>query len=449
MSKTNSFLINNSSLEEMLNWAKKRIIIGPDPISGAKKKELLDKELGNTISKKGIGWKKTFDLFINTIVPSTRPFDHPTSLAFVAAAPTPAASSIDAVLGAAEIFAGNWDGGSGAIYAENEALKWLAKLAKWPTKTSGGVFVSGGTLGNLSAIHAARTNYQLISKAKSKKLSILCSSEAHSSLYAIAKVMDFKIHEVKSNLNGQIDIKEAKKIINKNKNIFCIVANAGATNSGAIDNINALASLAKSKKIWLHVDGAYGLAALADPQSAKLFKGIEKADSFIVDPHKWLFAPYDSCALLYKDARKGSIAHGQRGNYLDAVDKSSWNPSDFALHLTRRPRGLPLWFSLAVYGSTAYAKAIKKTIQIAKKIAIGIKKNKNLELILGPQLTVILFRSKKLNDDEVNIWSEKYRRNGALLCLPTTWKNMKVLRICVVNPNTDPSHVIKILKTLN
>ena len=221
------------------------------------------------------------------------------------------------------------------------------------------------------------------------------------------------------------------------------------TNSGAIDNINVLASLAKSKKIWLHVDGAYGLAALADPQSAKLFKGIEKADSFIVDPHKWLFAPYDSCALLYKDARKGSIAHGQRGNYLDAVDKSSWNPSDFALHLTRRPRGLPLWFSLAVYGSTAYAKAIKKTIQIAKKIAIGIKKNKNLELILGPQLTVILFRSKKLNDDEVNIWSEKYRRNGALLCLPTTWKNMKVLRICVVNPNTDPSHVIKILKTLN
>ena len=215
------------------------------------------------------------------------------------------------------------------------------------------------------------------------------------------------------------------------------------------DSINVLASLAKSKKIWLHVDGAYGLAALADPQSAKLFKGIEKADSFIVDPHKWLFAPYDSCALLYKDARKGSIAHGQRGNYLDAVDKSSWNPSDFALHLTRRPRGLPLWFSLAVYGSTAYAKAIKKTIQIAKKIAIGIKKNKNLELILGPQLTVILFRSKKLNDDEVNIWSEKYRRNGALLCLPTTWKNMKVLRICVVNPNTDPSHVIKILKTLN
>ena len=118
------------------------------------------------------------------------------------------------------------------------------------------------TLGNLSAIHAARTNYQLISKAKSKKLSILCSSEAHSSLYAIAKVMDFKIHEVKSNLNGQIDIKEAKKIINKNKNIFCIVANAGATNSGAIDNINVLASLAKSKKygymlmvhmVWLHL----------------------------------------------------------------------------------------------------------------------------------------------------------------------------------------------------
>ena len=97
MSKTNSFLISNSSLEEMLNWAKKRIVSGPDPISGAKKKEFLDKELGNTITKKGIGWKKTFDLFTNTIVPSTRPFDHPTSLAFVAAAPTPAASLCPAI----------------------------------------------------------------------------------------------------------------------------------------------------------------------------------------------------------------------------------------------------------------------------------------------------------------------------------------------------------------
>ena len=183
-------------------------------------------------------------------------------------------------------------------------------------------------------------------------------------------------------------------------------------------------------------------------ESAKLFSGIERADSLIVDPHKWLFAPYDSCALVYRDSNRGAAAHGQQDHYLDIVDKTTWNPSDFALHLTRRPRGLPLWFSLAVYGSQAYSTAIKKTIQVANKIAEEIKNINDLELILGPQLTVILFRALKLSEEELYKWSEKHRRDGTLLCLPTKWKGKTVLRICVVNPNTDPNQVIEVLKTL-
>ena len=446
---TKSFSIDNLSLDEMLNWAKNRIVLGPDPINGAKNIETLNKEFENTITENGMGWEGAFNIFTKIIIPSIRPFDHPTSLAFVAAAPTPAASSIDAVLGAAEIFAGNWDGGSGAIHAENQALKWIASLAGWSTKTAGGVFVSGGTLGNLSALHAARTNYRLKNKLNSERLCVLCSVEAHSSIHAIAKVMDIDIIEISSNSFGQIKIIETKNALEKNKNIFCIIANAGATNSGAVDDIDGLAHLSNSKKIWLHVDGAYGLAALADSNTAKLFSGIHKADSLIVDPHKWLFAPYDSCALVYKDAKKGAAAHGQEGNYLEVLDKTAWNPSDFALHLTRRPRGIPLWFSLTVYGSKAYANAIKKTMEIAKTIADGIAGIKSLELVLGPQLTVILFRSLKLTEKEINLWSEKHRRDGTLLCLPTMWKKNKVLRICVVNPNTEPDKVIKVLKTLN
>ena len=109
---------------------------------------------------------------------------------------------------------------------------------------------------------------------------------------------------------------------------------------------------------------------------------------------------------------------------------------------------LPLWFSLAVYGSQSYSNAIKKTLQIANKIAEEIKNNDDLELILGPQLTVILFSSLRLSDNELYKWSEKHRRDGTLLCLPTKWKGITVLRICVVNPNTDANHVAKILKTL-
>ncbi len=442
------FSKSEPSLARMLEWAGSRINDGPDPTHGAKLPEELAHALGQTITDGGLGWEKAFALFENVIAPATRPYDHPASLSFVAAAPTPAASGFDAVLGAAEIFAGNWDGGAGAIHAENEALGWLAGLAGWPAETSGGVFVSGGTLGNLSALHAARVAYQARETKRPDRYRILCSTEAHSSITAVAKVMDAEMCLAPADGSGCIDVEAAKRLLETTDGIFAIVGNAGATNSGAVDDLAGLAALAKTHDVWLHVDGAYGLAALADPVTAEVFKGIDRADSFIVDPHKWLFAPYDSCALVYRDAAKGAAAHGQTGAYLDVIDKRFWNPSDYALHLTRRARGLPLWFSLAVYGAEAYAKAIRQTVTIAHEIAAGIDAMDGLDLILGPQLTVMLFRVPHLSPEALHAWAEGHRRSGALLCLPTKWHGETVLRICVVNPGTDAGEVLSVLETL-
>jgi glutamate/tyrosine decarboxylase-like PLP-dependent enzyme len=398
--------------------------------------------LGNAITPCGITGKRAFKLFTDSIIPSTRPFNHPTSLAFVAAAPTPASLAFDAALGAAEIFAGNWDGGSGAIHAENQALSWLASLAGWPSG-AGGAFVSGGTLGNLSALHAARAAW---TKDRPDRWRILCSREAHSSIAAVARVMDVELVMVDADDNGRMSGQAARGAMADG--VFAIVGNAGATNCGAVDDLDGLAALAAEHKIWLHVDGAYGLAALADPETRKVFKGIDRADSFIVDPHKWLFAPYDSCALVYRDPIKGAQAHGQQGAYLDTLDHNAWNPSDYALQLTRRARGLPLWFSLVTYGTQAYELAIAKTIQIARDLAQEIDEAPNLELLLGPQLTVILFKAAKMRGPELAQWCEAQRRSGALLCLPTKWRGEEVLRLCIVNPETDKDHVMSVLRTL-
>ncbi|MEM7269479.1 MAG: aminotransferase class V-fold PLP-dependent enzyme [Pseudomonadota bacterium] len=439
-----AFPTDGATLEAMLDWTRARIVEGPDPRNGARSATYLDREIGGSITPKGIGWEQAFRLFADVIAPSTRPFDHPTSLSFVAAAPSPAALGFDAVLGAAEIFAGNWDGGSGAIHAENQTLGWLARLAGWP-ESAGGVFVSGGTLGNLSALHAARAAF---SGARPERWRILCSAEAHSSIAAIARVMDAEILSVPTDDNGRITPDNAAEMLAASDGVFAIVANAGATNCGAVDDIGALAELAEAHSLWLHVDGAYGLAALADPDARPEFAGIERADSFIVDPHKWLFAPYDSCALVYRQPERAAAAHGQQGAYLDTLDKSAWNPSDFALHLTRRARGLPLWFSLAAHGEDAYAEAISQTRAIAAEIAQGIDAMEGVELVLGPQLTVILFRAPNRTDDELAEWAETHRRSGALLCLPTTWRGEKVLRICVVNPATNAEEVLDVLRTL-
>ncbi len=429
---------------EILDWTARRIAEGPDPTHGAQSFAVLDPVLGGSIRAEGIGANDAFRLFTDTIVPSTRPFGHPTSLSFVASAPTPAALSFDAALGAAGIFAGNWDGGAGAIHAENQVIAWLSDLAGWPA-SAGGVFVAGGTLGNLSALHAARTARQ---GPKPARWALLCSAEAHSSIHAVARIMDVDVIEVATDACGVMTAAAAQAALTDPARVFAVVANAGATNCGAVDDIAGLADLCQAHGIWLHLDGAYGLAALADPGTRAVFDGIDRADSFIVDPHKWLFAPYDSCALVYRDAGQGAAAHGQKAVYLDTVDKTHWNPSDYALHLTRRARGLPLWYSLAVHGTEAYARAIARCRATAQELAEGIAATPGLRLLLGPQLTVVLFRPETMSEDEMIRWAEGHRRSGALLCLPTRWQGQMVFRLCIVNPETEAAGVLNVLRTL-
>jgi glutamate/tyrosine decarboxylase-like PLP-dependent enzyme len=439
-----AFPFSQKLITRILDWTRQRIHGGQDPTHGAQSFAALEPQLGGSITEDGIGGEAAFGLFTDVIVPSTRPFGHPTSLSYVASAPSQAALSFDAALGAAGIFAGNWDGGAGAIHAENQALNWLAKLAGWGD-TAGGVFVAGGTLGNLCALHAAR-EWKARRSPRPKRWAVLCSGEAHSSIRAAASVMDIDVIEATPDENGRMSAKAARAVMQPN--VFAIVANAGATNCGAVDDISGLADIAEENDLWLHIDGAYGLAAIADPQTRPVFDGIDRAHSLIVDPHKWLFAPYDSCALVYRNAADAANAHGQSAVYLDAVDKTHWNPSDYALHLTRRARGLPFWYSLATHGTKAYGDAIATTIATAHAIADGIAQMDGLDLLLGPQLSVILFRPKAMSADDMDAWAEENRRSGALLCLPTTWHGEKVFRLCIVNPETDPVAVLATLKSL-
>ncbi len=435
-----------AAVDAMLDWVRDRIQQGPNPKHGAQSPETLDAAMGGSITDAGLGADRAFDMFVQTILPATRPLGHPSSLSFVSSAPSRAALSFDAALGASGIFAGNWDGGAGAIHAENQVLAWISTLAGWPP-TSGGVFVAGGTLGNLSALHAARERRARMIR-RPERWSVLCSTEAHSSIHAAAQVMDVDLLAVDVDGTGRMSVEAARKVLAEAPGVFAVVGNAGATNSGAIDDLEGLRRLTGENGLWLHVDGAYGLAAMADPRARSLFNGIEGADSLIVDPHKWLFAPYDSCALIYRNAADGRAAHGQQAPYLDAMDPSQFNPSDYALHLTRRARGLPLWFSLAVHGTEAYGKAIAKTLETARNIADGIASTPGLELLLGPQLTVILFRPTAMSEKTMEAWAEVHRRSGAILCLPTTWQGKKVFRLCIVNPDTEAEEILAVIRTL-
>lgn len=449
--------VNDDSIalrEEVFAYARHRLEYDPAPLDGPQSPEWLRENAGITISEAGIGGSKALEIFGEILAPATISTDHPNYLSFIPSAPTEASKLFDLIVSASAIYGGSWLEGAGAVFAENEVLAWIATEAGLP-KTAGGVFVQGGTLGNLSALVTARHNakQKLISNdlPLPSRWKFICSSEAHSSLKAAAAVMDVDIVKAPVDANGHLTGESvAQAIRDAGDGIFAIVATAGTTNFGIVDRISEIAAVANDAKIWLHIDGAYGLAGILSPKTRHLFAGVENADSLIVDPHKWLFAPFDACALIYRNPELGRAAHTQHGEYLDALTESGdWNPSDYAYNLTRRPRGLPLWFSLATHGVAAYRDGVTKNIELAHDIAEEIRRRPDLELVREPELSVVVFTKKDWKLSDYEEWSNKLLERGEAFVVPSSHQGKPNARFAIVNPRTELSALISILNSMN
>ena len=422
------------------------------PLDGPWSYEELYNEVGETITTKGLGGDKALDIFKHVLAQACISTDHPRYLAFIPSAPTESATLFDLVVGASALYGGSWLEGAGAVFAENQALRWLSDLAQFPS-SSGGVFVQGGTIGNLSALvaarHSARAKYPSV-----KRWVIAASSQAHSSIKSAADVMDVEVLIIPTDKNekmqGSTTAFEIDKyhLANPDHRVFAVVATAGSTNLGIIDDLKGVGQIASERGIWYHIDGAYGLAALASPRSKALFSGIELADSFIVDPHKWLFAPFDACALIYRDPEIARAAHTQHAGYLETLDSGQWNPSDYAIHLTRRVRGLPFWFSLATHGTDKYAESMDKTMDLARASAELIKEHPNLELLIEPELSIVAFTRKGWQISDYQRWSDKLLVDQIGFVTPSSHQGEPILRFAIVNPWTSITDIKVILATL-
>jgi len=451
--------LHDSSLEVLtqacVRYAIDRVRLDPPPLDGPRTRAELRAMAGRTITPHGIGGLEALRIFGDVLAPACISVDHPRFLSFVPAAPTEASILFDLVVGASSIYGGSWMEGGGAVYAENEALRWIADLAGFPSE-AGGVFVSGGTAGNLSALIAARWKWRHdAGGAHDRTRGLMIASQgAHSSVAQAGRAMDADVVLVPADDAGRMHGSDLAATVDglsadDRERLFAIIATSGTTNAGIVDDLNGAADVCEHHAIWMHVDGAYGGAALAAPSVRSLFEGIERADSFIVDPHKWLFAPFDCCALLYRDPRIAKAAHSQKAEYLDVLqDDDDWNASDYAHHLSRRARGLPLWFSLATYGSDAYRFAVETTLAVAHAGADLIRESEHCELVLEPELSVVVFRRLGWTADRYHRWSDDQLATQQSFVVPTAWRGETVLRYCVVNPLTTIDDLAMIIDSL-
>ncbi len=455
-----------------VQYALERIRMDPPPLDEPQTPTTLN-QYNPTITSKGMGGTEALRLFCERLAPACISQDHPRALSFVPTAPTEAAVVFDLVLAASSIYAGSWTEGAGAVWAENQALRWVADLVGLPAQ-AGGVFVSGGTQGNLSALVAARETAMAKWGHRTGRWLIAATTDVHSSVRSAARVMNAEILSVHTDNRGRmtgaalqaaIETARAEGIavgdVDRNAGfaadqpaipqgiVFAVAATGGTTNVGIVDDLAGIAAVTQREQLWLHVDGAYGGAALAAPSVRHLFNGVESADSFIVDPHKWLFAPFDSCALLYRNPALAKAAHTQSASYLDVLqDDNDWNPSDYAAHLTRRARGLPFWFSLATHGSDAYRDAIESSLELTRLTARMIDDHPRLELVLEPELSVVMFRRPGWGTDDINRWSDELLANGKGFVVASSWQGEPVIRFCFVSPRTTKEDVAEILATL-
>lgn len=442
---------------DVMKYAIDRISATEREIGKPVNADELKKLVGETITSTGIGGENAFNLWKKHLANANVQIDHPRHLAFVPASPTRASIMFDLVTSASSIHGAYWMEGAGGIFCENEAMKWIVSLTGLP-KGAFGVFTSGGTAANLSALVTAREYFREKEENRGKKGLIIASIGAHSSVKAMAKVIDVDILLVDSEESlHQSELEEtiASLSAEERNRLFAVVATGGTTNAGIIDDLSGIATVCKQENLWYHVDAAYGGGALVADSVRHLFNGIEQADSITIDPHKWMFSPYDCGAVLYKDMQLAKNAHSQQGSYLDIFKDEGahgFNPTDYQIQLTRRVRGLPLWFSLAMHGTDRYKEAVERGLELAQIAGKMIEAHPDLELVREPSLSCVLYRRKGWKPEDYTHWTYENHKKGFALVTPTKYKLgdtfETVSRFCFINPDTTEKDIEMILETM-
>lgn len=394
--------------------------------------------------------KEVLNFVLNEVMTKSNVVSHPKSFSFVPGPSNYISAMADSLTAGFNIFSGGWQASPAAAEMEIVAMNWLLKIFGFPQKKGGGIFTSGGSMANLTALVTART---VKCGDDFSKAVIYLSDQAHSSNIKAIRVLGFKKEQIRiipTDNEFKFSLNKLKNAIAKDRieglQPFCLIATAGTTNTGTVDPLSDIAKICKQEDIWFHIDGAYGGFAILSETGKPLLKGIEKADSLTIDPHKWLFQPYEIGCLLVKRHKwlKGTFT--EKPEYLRDIEgnASEINFYDHGIELTRRFRALKFYMSIKTFGLTEFRQAISYNISLAETTEAYLRKSSNWEVISPATLAVINFRfnpiGNKLTEDELDslnqFISQQVVDSKEALLVTTILNKQVVLRMCLINPRT-------------
>jgi glutamate/tyrosine decarboxylase-like PLP-dependent enzyme len=427
--------------DRAVDWIKQHLSHSPVGVIGDKPS--LDAALAGSVTDAGLGLDDAWQRFAQVVAPNNIGLDSERFLAFIPLSPSVASVWMDTIVSAGSFPAESWLEGAGAVAAENQVLDLLCRTAGMPAGAAG-CFMSGGSIGNLSALAVGRE------RAGGRRL-VAVADTTHASVDNALHILGLESLVVTTGPDCRLTGDALRAAIGHRTDVGIVVATAGSTNAGVIDDLAGCADVAREIDAWYHVDGAYGLAALLLPELADRFAGLDRADSFIVDPHKWLFATGGSCALVYREPRLARNVHTQHGPYIDVLrtGDDAYNPCDLGYQLTRRASGLPIWFALALHGVDVHRAAIRRGIALAAAMADALDDCPSTELIMRPELGVVLFRRDGWEREEWKCWATGLLNSGTAFVAPTTFKGEPVGRLVFMHPLTPDSIIDELMLSLS
>ncbi len=385
------------------------------------------------------------------ILPNTMNVGHPRFLAFVPVPSNFVSVMADTLATGFNVFNGSWLAGSGPAAVELAVIDWLRESCGLPC-SAGGLFVSGGSMANLTAIVAAR---HAILNDHLEGAVAYYSDQTHSSVdraFRVAGFLPEQLRKIPCDENFRLPVADLTARVQEDRAAglrpFCVVANAGTTNTGAIDPLEEISALSKSNGMWMHVDGAYGAAASLCDRGEALLQGLGQADSLSLDPHKWLFQSMECGCVLLRDAELLKAAYRIMPEYLADVHRNvaEVNPCDYGIQLTRSFRALKLWMSIQYFGLDAFRAAIERGFELAEFAEQKLRAMPAWEIVTPAAMGIVTFHRPGTDYAKLH---EAMLEDGFALATSTVLKGRTVLRFCCINPRTTEDDIERTIQRID